>query len=104
MIATTTATAAQTTNQLIETSLGTITFRGMHGKLVDEPRMEYINKILKIDCSLYDKIYQLDDGWAGAYLFLNWYNFRLVHCGSGVPIRSEENGVLDVAPVIHCFS
>ncbi len=76
----------------------TIMFGNMKGTLMnnDQRYMTFVNKICNIDTSKYDKIYKLDDNWAGQLLLVKGSKFRWIQCGSGRPLitETEKNGTL----------
>ena len=73
-----------------------IIFNGMDGTLMNDDKrfMEYLHIICGIDTDPYDNIYKLNDNWAGNILFIKDNTYRLVVCGSGIPIFSEKTGTL----------
>lgn len=81
---------------MIPVTSNTIRFRGMRGTLLeDDTKDEFIEKVLQMDREKYEKIYFLDDGWAGSYLFVNGKSFEFIECGSGQPILNHRRGMLE---------
>jgi hypothetical protein len=73
----------------------TVTIDIMKGYIMTKnDDLSFLQKICKIDTSQYEFIYKLDDGWTGGYFFLSGNKYRIIKCGSGVPIVSDKSGVL----------
>lgn len=82
---------------LTHVSQNSIEFMGLQGTLLEKEGMhseqrDFISQILHMDCDQYDKIYKLDDGLAGSYLFTRGTDFVFIKCGSGVPIIRKTHG------------
>jgi hypothetical protein len=76
-----------------------ISFRGkvMDGKLVEQGSLYFLKNIAKIDVEKYDRIYNFDNGFAGAYLLIRGDHYDYFQCGSGVPGGIVETGSLQGA-------
>ncbi len=55
---------------------------------------DFLRNICDINPDNYDRIYKIDNNWAGAYLLLYQNKYRYVICGSGVAITSDITGYL----------
>lgn len=91
-------TTSEKRNLLIPVTDKTILFRGMKGTLLEDDRQdEFIEKVLRMEKDRYAKIYTLEDGRAGSFLFLhrNSNLFELITCGSGTPTERHLYGVLE---------
>lgn len=68
--------------------------KSFEGEFANSNDLKFIiNEILKIDKNDYEYIYKLNNGWAGAFLFIKENTYRWVTCGSGVPILSNRIGI-----------
>lgn len=74
----------------------TIVFKNMKGSLATEKDKNFLRVLGKINTDDYDYIYSLDDGWAGSYLLIKNNNYRLLKCGSGLPIIGDTTGTFVV--------
>ena len=72
-----------------------IVFNGLSGKLISNDNKIFLQQICNIDANNYEYVYKLDNGWAGGYLFINGNKYRYITCGSGVPIVSDVEGILN---------
>lgn len=75
----------------------TITIGDMKGHILPKNYdYSFLHEICKIDTSQYDSIYHLDNTFAGGYFFIsdNGTKYRLIICGSGIPIVSDRSGIL----------
>lgn len=84
--------------------LNTIIFNGMDGILInyDDEQIEFINEVLGIDTSDYDKIYKLNDLWSKKYLFIKGDTYKCVKCNYEGPII-ETLGILNNFPEKQCI-
>lgn len=85
-------------NILIPMTPTTVRFWGMRGTLVqedDDKQQAVIENILHMDRTRFEKIYSLDDGWAGSYLFVFGKSYEYIQCGSGRPIVKHLCGMLE---------
>lgn len=62
--------------------------------LTKKDDLTFLQRICNIDTSQYDFIYKLNDNWAGGYFLRSGDNYRIIMCGSGVPIVSDRSGTL----------
>jgi len=75
----------------------TVVFNGMSGKIVNKnnpKELLFLHNIAHISTHQYDHIYELDDGWAGGYLFIKGNQFQYFKCGSGRPGNFVASGTL----------
>jgi hypothetical protein len=73
-----------------------IIFDGFEGKLMNDDLnfLEFLNKVCGIDTTKYDKIYSLNDNWAGRGLLIKGNQYRYITFGSGRPIVNEKTGFI----------
>ena len=60
----------------------------------------FLKNIAKIEVDKYDRIYNFDDGFAGAYLLIRGDNYDYFQYGSDVPGWIVERGSLEGSPGI----
>lgn len=60
----------------------------------DEGNKAFLREICGIYPEKYDRVYKLVDNFTGGYFFIKGDKFRVIYCGSGVPIVSDKTGTL----------